>query len=123
MNRPIKFRAWAVGRNKMYFPTAINGETGKALDLWYGYEIQGENDDILMQSTGLFANDGVEIFEGDIIEYTQCLFNTDPKQWPRKTKTVEWNAFKGAWNVYSTAAGELDIIVIGNVFQNTGKLS
>jgi uncharacterized phage protein (TIGR01671 family) len=81
----------------------------------------GESDLNWQQFTGLKDKSDKEIYDGDIIKYTQHLFNTSPDNFPTKTKVVKWRANLGAWNVYETAAGESDVEIIGNIFE-TPKL-
>jgi len=57
--REIKFRAW--DGKEMYSPV-IDGQ-GRVATLWYGYEIQGWCDDVVMQYTGLKDKNGKEIYE------------------------------------------------------------
>lgn len=71
---------------------------------------------IIEQYTGKEI-DGVELFQGDIVEYTQCLFNTTSDKWPRKTKEIKWDKIRMAWNLFETGAGEIDIKIIGNIHE------
>lgn len=70
----------------------------------------------IMQFTGIIDINGKEIYESDIIRYTQHLFNTDLK--PTKTKEIKWNKWTAAWNIFETNAGETNIEVIGNIYEN-----
>jgi hypothetical protein len=62
---PIKFRAWDKEKKEMYVPVIT--ENGKSAVVWYGNEIHGENDDYIMQFTGVYDCKGKEIFEGDLL--------------------------------------------------------
>ena len=69
-----------------------------------------------MLLTRLKDNNGKVIYESDIIKYVQCLFNTNSENFPTKTKIVKWKFDR--WSVYETNAGETNIEVIGNIFEN-----
>ena len=131
--REIKFRAWVnigsyelvanelqgtgsywKGKDCMCEVQQLNLSTG---NMRVKYQKGGTTDvkiHNLMQFTGLLDADGIEIFEGDIISYTQHHFNTEMVK--TKVKAVEF--IYDRWNVYSTAAGESNVKRIGNIHQN-----
>ena len=126
MNREIKFRAYDKLQNKFLYPYPngfnILGEVtcfdliGQQLKEFTPHltTLERLNDVEIMQFTGLKDDEGTEIWEGDIIEYTQHHFNTE---WTKiKRKEVKW--IRDRWNIYATNAGESDIKVIGNIFEN-----
>lgn len=123
MKNRYKFRAWHTGQKRMFevYGLGIDFITEETMD---GVDA-GNNvffdDDLnfikIMQSTSLKDKNGVDIYEGDIISYTQALFNAAQENYPKKVKVVEWNSLFGAWNIFETKAGEYDIEVIGNVYQ------
>jgi hypothetical protein len=60
-----------------------------------------------------------KMFEGDVVEYDQHLFNTDLV--PRKTGVIIYDNGQFMVNghyIYGTAAGRDGFKVIGNVFEN-----
>ena len=116
-----KFRAWF--DSEMYdMPVVYDGEF--YLD-WREFE-NGEtyNGAILMQSTGLKDKNGKEIYEGDIVKFSDC----DDDEY---TTPVVWNkdyacfgvSFSGKYPVSFDYLEEFytelkDIEVVGNIYEN-----
>ena len=111
--RIIKFRIW--DGSKFYGAVTLH-------DIIHGYPLTDtscfSDNLIFQQSAGLKDENGKEIYEGDIISFTQCLFNIRVENYPTKIKKVEWLEAEGKWNVYETTAGEINVKVIGNIFEN-----
>jgi uncharacterized phage protein (TIGR01671 family) len=102
------FRVWIESQKYMTTQGNPDLETLQSFMFHYG------NEENIMQYTGLNDMNGLKIFEMDIIEYTQHHFNTDMVE--TKRKLVKWKYDK--WGVYETNAGESDVKVIGNIFEN-----
>ena len=124
-NRQLKFRAWDTVARKFTYPDkgyqghyvlTLNGE------FWNLQNGSGGDEYVVQQWTGLNDSKGNEIYEGDIISYLQHLFNASPDKYPVKTKEVKWKNMKGCWNVYESQAGEDNLEVIGNIFENSELL-
>lgn len=123
MNREIKFRAWDKYENKIRKVRGINF-TNK--DLWLKIEdnrIMGANffEVELMQYTGLKDKNGKEIYEGDIIKFTDN-YNTDI---PEKIGVVKFNNASfyitdGAYSCYRWI--DINIEIIGNIYENPDLL-
>ena len=73
---------------------------------------------VISNTIGFYSNindvKNEKIFSGDIIQYTQHYFNTNKTN--VKTKVVTY--INGAWNIYNTNAGESNVLVIGNIYDN-----
>ena len=125
-NRTLKFRAWDKLAKKFTYPDkgyqghyvlTLNGE------FWNLQNGSGGDEYVVQQWTGLKDSKGNEIYEGDIISYLQHLFNASPDKYPVNTKEVKWKNMKGCWNVYESQAGEDNLEVIGNIFENSELLN
>lgn len=117
--REIKFRAWSKGGKKMYpvnelaHPTKTGFDTIGIEDTW----MEGDEYE-LMQYTGLKDKNGVEIYEGDILE----IDYTDTTDNDIRTGYVEY--YKDMFLVVieefdSRGFGtKKDRKVIGNIYEN-----
>lgn len=118
----LKFRAWDNTAKKMSKVTAIDFSTKPFRVFYkaYGNENYFNQDAILMQSTGLHDKNGVEIFEGDIVQYLDGEYSF--------VGVVENSAFgiyaKNKYDNYSFEdfadenTKEADVVVIGNIYEN-----
>ncbi|HGI5938443.1 YopX family protein [Streptococcus agalactiae] len=119
-----KFRAWSKKFKRMYEVTLIDYENGDVglKDEHGGVAIGDIKQLILMQSTGMFDKNGVEIFDGDIVLTTRLIDYTY-KNFKGVVKMLE-----GRWLIDTgkDAVGlwtEVDENeAIGNIYQNSELL-
>ena len=147
MSRDLKFRAWNKVWGMMSLVDKIEFEEGKPVrvsvtikatdfdhtDEWSDYEVG--DDIILQQFTGLKDKNGKEIYDGDIITFTEIDEDSCMGKEDTYTGKVEWIDEISQWRfIYpSGQRTELHFIiqlptiksceVIGNVFENPELLN
>ncbi len=150
MDRTIKFRiwnnktkSWIHGPHKESSLDGVNlfGEMILMGYLLNGVSIQGLNEIVALQFTGLLDKNNKEIFEGDIIKFVKRGHTHGPE--PEEVKAAEvWYSQEDAQFVfgkypfpptfsisplgywwYSTLDDLRDLEVIGNIFENPNLLT
>lgn len=118
MNRPIKFRAWSKPFEKMLCGSYEN-QYNDCRFMPYGYGLGNDSLEV-MQFTGLVDKDGLEVYEGDIVEYVQESPISDEDLSIRGVGEVIWNEemcgfvikYMFRLDIY------LDLKIIGNIYEN-----
>ena len=120
----LKYRAWDNWRKRMSVVDRIYIDTeGVRLYDDFGEYWRDFRDVKLMQSTGLKDKNDKEIFEGDIAQFEDCYTETDFLY--VNTGIVEWS--QGSFTITNRDSVEmgdlldgefLDVIIIGNVYEN-----
>jgi len=143
MNRPIKFRAWDYQDEKMItsyddLTTSMHGTEpmplipltgGVVIPYWEKRKMDGQSHYELMQFTGLHDKNGVEIYEGDIVNLKKWFLDKNLDNDKKETGVIRW---WGAEYILRFGDGEQERVpiseqdtfeVIGNVFENPELLT
>ncbi|CNE39019.1 TPA: YopX family protein [Streptococcus agalactiae] len=116
-----KFRAWPKKFKRMYKVTLIDYENGDVglKDEYGGVAIGDIKQLILMQSTGMFDKNDVEIWEGDIVKHIDGEFSFIGKVeiTPFGTYVVGVDNYNFEDFSDETTMSS-DVLIIGNIYEN-----
>lgn len=123
--REINYRAWLIDAQRMVDVDEINlySKTISYIDEDYAnieqrWEDEDLNKVVLMQFTGLYDKNGIEIYEGDIVKGYSVYPATDAFESFLIGEVYYTN--RGTWDCHSYILGGLNeqVEVIGNIYEN-----
>lgn len=120
-----KFRAWHKKDKKMYDIWALYSKVNY-IDLevndFYAYKRERLDEVEIMQATGLFDKNGVEIFEGDILKY-KFMYDKRVKTFGFVVKRIDKATF-GLEDIRGLTTEQIELyrVVANNHFQIIGNI-
>jgi hypothetical protein len=107
MSRELKFRAWSSGTDT---PPRMIPMDSSDLNAGTLSDLVEEEHWKVMQFTGLKDKNGVDIYEGDILENTNPIWKTEIICF-----AMSWGESNGCWDGFSPKE---DFEIIGNIHAN-----
>ena len=132
MSREIKFRVWDWKCRRMEDVDQIDIYPNGRKKVYFGpwadtHSVLIPKNGSLMQFTGLKDKDGVEIYEGDVIDHHETL--DDLRRKPDRVE-VWWDSMYSGWSPFCVYDADCGIYVlmksvkiVGNIYENPELLA
>ena len=114
-NRIIKFRAWDSNKDRMIVGNIISVNEDGVIIYDREYATWRNSSYIPLQFTGLKDKNGVDIFEGDLIEYRENWLESESGLDERFVHEVKWS---GTGWIINNHGSNKKVKVIGNIYEN-----
>lgn len=115
MSRSIKFRCWDSATGKVSEPFDVKESWGDYLIDFEDYSTDGALDSIIWeQFTGLLDRNGIEIYEGDILQIDDHIVGDFEVVWHK----LGWKIKRAIGYESLSVHKSEDCTVIGNIHEN-----